>query len=160
MRGALLGGAGAAVENGYMKQELVGSLTRRSARIESGEDTIVGVNAYLSSEPSPLQIEGKNAVYMVDPDVEAEAARQQRRALLGRGQVPSEQDDTARGSCIEVFPELRRDFIALKPHHHDRRGEGLDLIDVPGQGVPPRRTIVFRIISESDAPGLSFRYIL
>ena len=68
-----MGGAVAAVENGYMKQELVGSLTCRRARIESGEDTIVGVNAYLSSEPSPLQIDGKNAVYIVDPDVEAEA---------------------------------------------------------------------------------------
>jgi len=68
-----MGGAVAAVENGYMKQELVGSLTRRRARIESGEDTIVGVNAYVTSEPSPLQIDGKNAVYIVDPDVEAEA---------------------------------------------------------------------------------------
>ena len=68
-----MGGAVAAVENGYMKQGLVGSLTRRRARIESGEDTVVGVNAFEATEPSPLQIEGENAVYIVDPAVEAEA---------------------------------------------------------------------------------------
>lgn len=68
-----MGGAVAAVESGYMKQELVGSLTRRRARIESGEDTVVGVNAFEATEPSPLQIEGENAVYIVDPSVEAEA---------------------------------------------------------------------------------------
>jgi (2R)-ethylmalonyl-CoA mutase len=68
-----MGGAVAAVENGYMKQELVGSLTRRRARIESGEDTVVGVNAFEATEPSPLQVEGENAVYIVDPAVEAEA---------------------------------------------------------------------------------------
>ena len=67
------GGAVAAVENGYMKGELVASLTRRRARIESGDLTVVGVNAFQSSEPSPLQIEGENAVYVVDPAVELEA---------------------------------------------------------------------------------------
>ena len=67
------GGAVAAVENGYMKGELVASLTRRRARIESGDITVVGVNAFQSSEPSPLQVEGENAVYVVDPAVEVEA---------------------------------------------------------------------------------------
>lgn len=68
-----LGGAVAAVEDGYMKGELVASLTRRRARIESGDITVVGVNAFEASEPSPLQIEGENAVYVVDPAVEVEA---------------------------------------------------------------------------------------
>ena len=68
-----MGGAVSAVESGYMKQQLVGSLTRRRARIESGEETVVGVNAFQTTEPSPLQIEGENAVYIVDPAVEAEA---------------------------------------------------------------------------------------
>jgi (2R)-ethylmalonyl-CoA mutase len=68
-----MGGAVAAVESGYMKQQLVGSLTERRARIESGDDVVVGLNAFELSEPSPLQIEGENAVYVVDPAVEAEA---------------------------------------------------------------------------------------
>ena len=68
-----MGGAVAAVENGYMKQQLVASLTERRARIESGEDIVVGVNAFETTEPSPLQIEGEQAVFLVDPAVEAEA---------------------------------------------------------------------------------------
>jgi len=68
-----MGGAVVAVESGYMKQQLVASLTERRARIESGEDVVVGLNAFELSEPSPLQIEGENAVYVVDPEVEAEA---------------------------------------------------------------------------------------
>ena len=68
-----LGGAVRAVESGYMKAELVASLTRRRSDIESGNITIVGVNAFQATEISPLQVEGENAVYVVDPAVESEA---------------------------------------------------------------------------------------
>jgi (2R)-ethylmalonyl-CoA mutase len=40
-----MGGAVAAIESGYMKQSLVASHALRRARIESGEDIVVGVNA-------------------------------------------------------------------------------------------------------------------
>ena len=40
-----MGGAIAAVESGYMKQELVSAHAARRARIESGDEVIVGVNA-------------------------------------------------------------------------------------------------------------------
>ena len=49
-----LGGAVAAVEQGYMKQRLVESNTRRVEAIERGEQTVVGVNRFVESEPSPL----------------------------------------------------------------------------------------------------------
>ena len=49
-----MGGAVAAVESGYMKQQLVESNTARLERIERGEQIVVGVNKYLESEPSPL----------------------------------------------------------------------------------------------------------
>ncbi|TCP54827.1 (R)-ethylmalonyl-CoA mutase [Tamaricihabitans halophyticus] len=68
-----MGGAVAAVESGYMKTELVGSLAERRRRIESGEEVIVGVNAFDTTEPSPLQAEGANAIETVDPRVEREA---------------------------------------------------------------------------------------
>jgi (2R)-ethylmalonyl-CoA mutase len=68
-----MGGAVSAVESGYMKSELVASLTRRRSDIESGNITIVGVNAFETTEISPLQVEGENAVYVVDPAVESEA---------------------------------------------------------------------------------------
>jgi len=48
------GGAVAAVDTGYMKQQLVESNTRRLEAIERGDQIVVGVNKYLESEPSPL----------------------------------------------------------------------------------------------------------
>ena len=49
-----MGGAVAAVESGYMKQRLVASNARRVAAIEAGEQTVVGVNRWTESAPSPL----------------------------------------------------------------------------------------------------------
>src|SRR6478752_4795653 len=49
-----MGGAVAAVESGYMKQQLVESNTARLEAIERGEQVVVGVNKYLESEVSPL----------------------------------------------------------------------------------------------------------
>src|SRR4051812_41625138 len=57
-----LGGAIAAVESGYMKEQLVSSHTERRARIESGEDKVVGVNVYETTEPSPLTADLGTAV--------------------------------------------------------------------------------------------------
>jgi (2R)-ethylmalonyl-CoA mutase len=67
------GGAVAAVESGYMKGQLVRSLAGRRARIESGEDTVVGVNAFTSTEPNPLLADAERAIQSVDPAVEAAA---------------------------------------------------------------------------------------
>src|SRR4029077_17451281 len=49
-----MGGAVAAVDSGYMKQQLVESNTARLEAIERGDQIVVGVNKYLESEPSPL----------------------------------------------------------------------------------------------------------
>ena len=51
---AEMGGAVAAVDTGYMKQQLVESNTARLEAIERGDQVVVGVNKYLESEPSPL----------------------------------------------------------------------------------------------------------
>ena len=68
-----MGGAVAAVESGYMKSQLVSSLSQRRARLESGDDIVVGVNAYVSSEPNPLLADIDTAIQSVDPRVEQEA---------------------------------------------------------------------------------------
>jgi ethylmalonyl-CoA mutase len=67
-----MGGAVAAVESGYMKGQLVRSLAARRRRIESGEDVVVGVNRFQTTEPSPLQ-DGVQSIETVDPAVEAAA---------------------------------------------------------------------------------------
>lgn len=68
-----LGGAVAAVESGYMKGQLVGSLAERRRRMESGEDVVVGVNRFESTEPNPLTADLDTAIQTVDPAVEAAA---------------------------------------------------------------------------------------
>jgi (2R)-ethylmalonyl-CoA mutase len=66
-----MGGAVAAVEKGYMKGALVSSNTARLKAIESGEITIVGVNAFRETEPSPLSA-GEGAIVTVKDSVEME----------------------------------------------------------------------------------------
>jgi (2R)-ethylmalonyl-CoA mutase len=68
-----LGGAVAAVETGYMKQALVASHAARRRRIESGEDVVVGVNRFTTTEPSPLTADLDTAVQAVDPRAEESA---------------------------------------------------------------------------------------
>lgn len=66
-----LGGAIAAVE--YMKGELVSSHAARRARIEAGEEIIVGVNRFESTEPSPLTADLDGAIMVADPEAEKTA---------------------------------------------------------------------------------------
>jgi (2R)-ethylmalonyl-CoA mutase len=61
-----LGGAFEAVE--VLKGRLVASMAERTRRIESGEQVVVGVNAYTETESSPLAGEGN--ILTVDPAVE------------------------------------------------------------------------------------------
>jgi (2R)-ethylmalonyl-CoA mutase len=68
-----MGGAIAAVESGYMKQALVSSHAARRARIENGEDKVVGVNCFESTEPSPLTADLDAAIQAADPEAERAA---------------------------------------------------------------------------------------
>jgi len=67
-----MGGAIAAVESSYMKQKLVESNSARLSAIEAKDLTVIGVNAFTESEPSPLG-GGAGAVQTIDEAVEAEA---------------------------------------------------------------------------------------
>jgi (2R)-ethylmalonyl-CoA mutase len=79
-----LGGAVAAVESGYMKGQLVRSLAARRRRMESGEDVVVGVNRFETTEPSPLQADEGQDIETVDPAVEAAAVEAVRAWRAGR----------------------------------------------------------------------------
>ena len=68
-----MGGAVAAVESGYMKQALVASHAARRGRIEAGEDMVVGVNSFETTEPSPLTADLDAAIQTVDPEAERAA---------------------------------------------------------------------------------------
>ena len=66
-----LGGTVAAVESGYLKQQLVESNSRRVEAIERGEQIVVGVNRFTETEPSPLGA-AAGAVLTVAPEAEAD----------------------------------------------------------------------------------------
>jgi (2R)-ethylmalonyl-CoA mutase len=66
-----LGGAIEAVE--YMKTALVASHAERRRRIEAGEDVVVGVNRFTTTEPNPLLADAEGAILTVDPAVEQHA---------------------------------------------------------------------------------------
>ncbi|MCC9620749.1 protein meaA [Thalassospira sp. MA62] len=66
-----MGGAIAAVEQGYMKHELVRSNAKRLADIENGLTKVVGVNAFEQTEPSPLT-SGEKSILTVDEMAEQE----------------------------------------------------------------------------------------
>jgi (2R)-ethylmalonyl-CoA mutase len=100
-----MGGAVAAVDTGYLKQQLVESNTARLEAIERGEQVVVGVNKYLESETSPLAGTA-DSILTVSDDAErsqidrlkawraardaaavAEALNELKRAARGNGNV-------------------------------------------------------------------------
>ncbi|MEM6621865.1 MAG: protein meaA [Pseudomonadota bacterium] len=89
-----MGGAVAAID--YMKGALVRSNTDRLGRIESGETTVVGVNKFTTTEPSPLTT-GEGGIMVVDPGVEADQ--------IARLQAWRESRDQA--ACDAALAELR-----------------------------------------------------
>ncbi|HEY1451873.1 MAG TPA: protein meaA [Roseiarcus sp.] len=66
-----MGGAVRAIETGVLKTRLVESNTRRLEAIERGDQIVVGVNAFMNSEPSPLTA-GENSIMVPSVDAEAE----------------------------------------------------------------------------------------
>ncbi|MBK1697073.1 protein meaA [Rhodovibrio salinarum] len=96
-----MGGAVAAIEQGYMKERLVESNARRVAAIEDGAQTVVGVNAYTTSEPSPLTSGTDGSFLAVDPKEEAaqiESLNQWREA----------RDDTKAQAALDALKEAAR----------------------------------------------------
>ena len=54
-----MGGAVTSIENSYMKQNLVKSMSKRIESIESGDQIVVGVNKVVETENSPLTADKK-----------------------------------------------------------------------------------------------------
>ncbi|HEX3002798.1 MAG TPA: protein meaA [Angustibacter sp.] len=99
-----LGGAVAAVESGYMKSALVASHAARRARIESGEDVVVGVNRFETTEPNPLTADLDTAIQTVDARVEQEAA-----AAVKEWREARDADPKRREAAATALQRLRAD---------------------------------------------------
>jgi (2R)-ethylmalonyl-CoA mutase len=99
-----LGGAVAAVESGYMKSALVASHALRRQRIEAGEDVVVGVNRFETTEPNPLTADLDTAIQTIDHDVEDKAA-----AAVRRWREERDADEAGRRRVEEALDRLRED---------------------------------------------------
>ena len=78
-----MGGAVAAVETSYMKRQLVEANAARLAGIESGEQMVIGVNAFTESEPSPLST-GDGSILTIPEHVERDAVERIKAWRAGR----------------------------------------------------------------------------
>jgi len=91
---AELGGVFEAI--GELKGRLVQSHAERMRRIESGEQTVIGVNDFIETAPSPLG--GAESILRVDPRVQDEL-------IADVGSWRDARDDGEVGRCLD---ELRR----------------------------------------------------
>jgi ethylmalonyl-CoA mutase len=94
------GGAVEAVP--YMKARLVESHRERVARIERGEQKVIGQNAFTESEDSPLTTGEDGGILTVDPEVERDCVQ-----ALERWR--DERDSAAVGEALAELAEAARD---------------------------------------------------
>ncbi|MEA2347892.1 MAG: ethylmalonyl-CoA mutase, partial [Thermoleophilaceae bacterium] len=94
------GGAVKAVD--YMKTSLVESHRARIGKIESGEQMVVGQNAYTSTEESPLAQGEDGGILTVDPGVEA-------AAIEALGVWRSQRDQAAVDSALAHLAKVAAD---------------------------------------------------
>jgi (2R)-ethylmalonyl-CoA mutase len=99
-----MGGTVAAVESGYMKSAMVASHSLRRQRIEAGEEIVVGVNRFDTSEPNPLTADLDAAVQTVDHDVEAKAA-----AAVAAWRKERDSTESGRSAVQGAMARLSRD---------------------------------------------------
>ncbi|MFD0270399.1 protein meaA [Streptomyces sp. NPDC127106] len=105
-----MGGAMAAVESGYLKSQLVSSHAERRARIETGEDKIVGVNCFQQTEPNPLTADLDGAIMTVDGAVEALTVER-----IGRWRTERQESTDRQGNGDPfVFPTAGQALDRLK----------------------------------------------
>jgi (2R)-ethylmalonyl-CoA mutase len=101
-------GAVAAVESGYMKQQLVAAHAARRARIESGAEPVVGVNCWTDTESSPLTADLDAAVQVADVRAEQAAVESLRRWRR-------ERDGAAVEAALERLSEDATSGVNLMP---------------------------------------------
>jgi methylmalonyl-CoA mutase N-terminal domain/subunit len=90
-----LGGAVAAVEQGFVQDEIEQAAFRYQQEVEGGERVIVGVNRYAEAESEPIEL------HRIDPDAE-------RRQLERTARVRAERNaDEAERAVAEVVRVAR-----------------------------------------------------
>jgi ethylmalonyl-CoA mutase len=86
----------------YMKARLVESHRERVARIESGEQKVIGQNSYTETEDSPLTAGADGGILTPDPEVERERVEALERWKAGR-------DEDAVRAALDELAEVAAD---------------------------------------------------
>ena len=92
-----LGGMAKAIESGVPKMRIEEAAARRQAKIDSGKETIVGVNKYRLEKEDPLEI----------LDIDNSAVRESQIARLK--QLRAERDENAVRACLEAITAAATD---------------------------------------------------
>ncbi len=92
-----LGGMTKAVESGMPKLRIEESAARRQARIDRGEEVIVGVNKYRAEQDDPVEI----------LDIDNTSVREQQVKRLEK--IRAERDDAAVQSALEALTQAAED---------------------------------------------------
>jgi len=102
-----MGGTVAAVESGYLKQQLVESNSRRVEAIERGEHIVVGVNRFVETEPSPLA-DAADAVLTVSDEAEADQVARLKAWRAAR-------DNDAVAAALEALRQAAKSGLNIMP---------------------------------------------
>ncbi len=108
-----MGGAVAAIENGYMQREIAKSAYERQRRIESGEDLVVGVNCFVGEHE--LEVQTTRLVpHPYDPAKREQAEERQIRNLA---EVKRNRDNRAVAQLLkELKVKAQNENENLIPH--------------------------------------------
>jgi len=100
-----LGGAVAAVEQGFVQNEIENAAFRWQREVEEGERVIVGVNTYAAEEEQPIELQA------IDPAAEQRQLERTAKTRAGRNAAEAEAAldrvrDAARGT-ENMLPPMR-----------------------------------------------------
>ncbi|HVM17327.1 MAG TPA: methylmalonyl-CoA mutase family protein [Gaiellaceae bacterium] len=101
-----LGGAVAAVEQGFVQGEIEEAAYRYTRDVEEGERVIVGVNKYAEAEEEPIEL------HRLDPEAE-------RRQLERTARVRAERDAEAAAAALAAVRDAARGDANLLPPMRD-----------------------------------------
>jgi methylmalonyl-CoA mutase N-terminal domain/subunit len=104
-----LGGAVAAVEQGFVQREIEEAAFQYAQHVESGERVIVGVNRYQEDEPEPIEL------HRIDPEAE-------RRQLERTARVREQRDAAAAEAALARVREAAQGPENLLPVLRDALG--------------------------------------
>jgi (2R)-ethylmalonyl-CoA mutase len=96
-----MGGVRAAIDGGYMKSQLVRSMAERVARINKGEQVVVGVNKWTEGLPSPLVGGDDGGVFKVE-------ARAIEEALSALEETKRRRDPARVAAALRSLEEVAR----------------------------------------------------